>query len=205
MSTARRSTAAPSAAPETGSLPTVAIILAALGAALCAVVLYIHHQISGGQAGYTSFCDVSEHLSCDVVLASSYATVLGIPVGGWALGAYIAAAALAFSLGKARGEARVRAAATLAAFTAAMLVVSGYFFVISTFVIGVACPLCLSLDAVNLGLFGVAVAIARMLHASRSAGLVGDALLAADRGRHRGDRDRARRPADAARAPAARR
>lgn len=170
MSTARRSTAAPSAAPEIGFLPTVAIILAALGAALSAVVLYIHHQLSAGQGGYTSFCDVSERLSCDVVLASSYASVLGIPVAGWALGAYVVTAALAFSLAKARSEARLRAAATLVAFTAAILVVSAYFFVISSLVIGVACPLCLSLDAVNLALFGVALAIARMLHVAAPPG-----------------------------------
>jgi len=170
MSTARRSTAAPSAAPEIGFLPTVAIILAALGAALSAVVLYIHHQLSAGQGGYTSFCDVSERLSCDVVLASSYASVLGIPVAGWALGAYVVTAALAFSLAKARSEARLRAAATLVAFTTAMLVVSAYFFVISSLVIGVACPLCLSLDAVNLALFGVALALARMLHVAAPPG-----------------------------------
>ena len=170
MSTARRSPAASTAAPEIGFLPTLAIILAALGAALCAVVLYIHHQISGGQGGYTSFCDVSERLSCDVVLASSYASVLGIPVAGWALAAYLVTAALAFSLGKARSEARARVAATLAAFTAAMLAISVYFFFVSTFVIGVACPLCLTLDAVNLALFGVAFAIARMLHVSAPPG-----------------------------------
>lgn len=170
MSTARRSQAAPSAAPELGFLPTLALILSVLGAALCAVVLYIHHQLSSGQGGYTSFCDVSSTLSCDVVLASSYATLLGIPVGGWALASYLVAGGLALSLGKARGEARVRVAATLAAFTAGMLVVSLYFFVISTFVLQVACPLCLSLDAVNLALFGVALAIVRMLRVSAPPG-----------------------------------
>jgi protein-disulfide isomerase/uncharacterized membrane protein len=170
MSTARRSPAASSAAPEIGSLPTVAIILSALGAALCAVVLYIHHQLSSGQGAYTSFCDISEHLSCDIVLASTYATLLGIPVGGWALGAYAVVAGLAFSLRKARGEARVRGAATLVAFTAAMLAISLYFFVISSFVIRVACPLCLSLDAVNVALFGVSVAIVRLLRASAPPG-----------------------------------
>src|SRR5262245_10690485 len=164
MSTVRRSPAAPKAAPDIGFLPTLAIILAALGAALSAVVLYIHHQLSSGQGGYTSFCDVSAHLSCDVVLASSYAKVLGVPVGGWALAAYLATGALAFSLRNARSEVRARAAVTLTAFTAAMLVVSLYFLAISTFVLGVACPMCLSLDAVNLGLFGVALAIGRALH-----------------------------------------
>ena len=172
MSTARRSTAAPKAAPDIGILPTLAIVLAVLGAALSSVVLYIHHQLSNGQGGYTSFCDVSAHLSCDVVLASSYAKFLGIPVAGWALAAYIATGALAFSLRNARSEARARAAATFAAFTAAMLVISLYFFAISTFVIGVACPLCLSLDAVNIALFGAAVAIIRSLHVAAPPGCV---------------------------------
>src|SRR5690606_9211674 len=40
-----------------------------------------------------------------------------------------------------------------------------YFFVVSTVAIGVACPLCLSLDAVNVALFGVAFAMMRMLRA----------------------------------------
>ena len=79
-------------------------------------------------------------------------------------------AVLAFSLRKARGEAMVRGAATLLAFTAAMLVISLYFFVISSLVIGVACPLCLSLDAVNIALFGVSVAIVRVLRASAPPG-----------------------------------
>jgi len=170
MSTARRSPAASKAAPDIGFLPTLAIVLAALGAALSAVLLYIHHQLAGGQGGYTSFCDVSSNLSCDVVLASSYAKFLGIPVAGWALGAYLVTAALAFSLRHARSEARARAAATLAAFTATMLVVSLYFFAISTFVIGVLCPMCLSLDAVNLALVAVAVAIVRALRVSAPPG-----------------------------------
>lgn len=134
------------------------------------MVLYIHHRISAGQGAYTSFCDVSEELSCDVVLASSYASVLGIPVAGWALLSYVIVGALAFSLRGARGEARLRSAATLLAFTVAMLAISAYFFVISTFVIGVACPLCLSLDAVNLGLFAVAFAIVRLLRATAPPG-----------------------------------
>jgi protein-disulfide isomerase/uncharacterized membrane protein len=170
MGTARRSPAATPAAPEIGSLPTVALILSILGAALCAVVLYIHHQLSSGQGAYTSFCDVSAHVSCDVVLASTYANVLGVPVGGWALAAYAVVAALALSLRGGRGEARVRSAATLVAFTAAMLVISLYFLIISSFVIGVACPLCLSLDAVNLALFGVSLAIVRLLRASAPPG-----------------------------------
>lgn len=170
MRTERRSPAASSAAPDIGILPTVAIFLSVLGAALCAVVLYIHHRLSSGQGAYTSFCDVSATMSCNTVLGSSYATVLNIPVAGWALAAYVVTGALAYSLRGARGEARMRSAATLAAFTAAMFVVSAYFFIISTFVIGVACPLCLSLDAVNVGLFGVAAAIAGMLRASAPPG-----------------------------------
>jgi protein-disulfide isomerase len=61
-------------------------------------------------------------------------------------------------------------AAVLTAFTGAMLAVSAYFFVISAFVIGVACPLCLSIDAVNIALFATAAAILWKLRAAAPPG-----------------------------------
>lgn len=162
MPAQRRSSAAPSTAtPRLGALPTLALVLSAIGAALSAVTLFIHDRLAASQGDYTSFCDVSAELSCDVVLGSSYATFLGIPVAGWGLASYFAAAALAFALIRASADVLPKIAAAFLALTAAMLAIALYFFVISAFVIGVACPMCLSLDAVNIALFATAIAVAR--------------------------------------------
>jgi protein-disulfide isomerase len=126
------------------------------------VTLFIHDRLAESQGDYTSFCDVSSELSCDVVLGSSYATFLGIPVAGWALASYAATAALSFALLRAGAAAIPRIATGLVALTGAMLAISIYFFVVSTWVIGVACPMCLSLDAVNIALFATSVAVARI-------------------------------------------
>lgn len=145
------------------SLPALAFILAVLGAALCATALVIHHRMAESQWAYTSFCDISEHFSCDAVLGSSYAIVLGLPVAGWAMLSYLGASAVVLALAGTRGDARLRVAATLLALTGAMLAVSLYFFAIASFVIGVICPICLSLDAVTIALFTTALLIVRSL------------------------------------------
>src|SRR5262245_35367645 len=163
MGPARRTASLAPAAPRIGSLPTLAVILSALGAALGAVVLFIHHRMAASQGSYTSFCDISERVSCDVVLGSSFANLLGVPVAGWGTLAFLVAGAIALALAGTRGDARLRVAVTLAAVCTAILAVSLYFLAVATFAIGVACPLCLSLDAVAVTLFATAIAIVRVL------------------------------------------
>jgi protein-disulfide isomerase/uncharacterized membrane protein len=171
MSPARRTAPlAPAAPPRIGSLPTLAVILSVVGAALGALVLLIHHRIAASQGTYTSFCDLSQRVSCDVVLGSSYATLLGIPVAGWGMGAYLVAGATALALARTRGDARLRVAVMLAGTSAVMLGISIYFLFIAAVVIGVFCPLCLSLDAVSIALFATAVAIVRSLRATAPKG-----------------------------------
>jgi len=144
-------------------------MLSALGAALGAVILFIHQRMAASQGAYTSFCDVSSKVSCDVVLGSVYANVLGLPVALWGVLACLAAGVLAWLVARSTGTARRNAAAALAALAAVMLAISLWFLSISAFVIGVACPLCLSLDAVVLLLFAASVAILRQLRASAPA------------------------------------
>src|SRR5581483_1528412 len=170
MTTARRTASLAPAAPRIGSLPTLAVILSVVGAALGALVLFIHHRMAASQGAYTSFCDISERMSCDVVLGSSYATLLGVPVAGWGMLAFLAAGAIALALAGTRGDARLRVAMMLAGVSAAILAVAIYFFAVSSFAIGVACPLCLSLDAVAISLFATSVAIVRALRPTAPAG-----------------------------------
>lgn len=170
MAPARRTASLAPAAPRIGSLPTLAVILSALGVALGALTLFIHHQMAASQGAYTSFCDVSARLSCDVVLGSSYSSLLGVPVAAWGTLSYLVSGAMALALAGTRGDARLRVALTLAATTGAMLAVSLYFLAIAGFAIGVACPLCLSLDAVAVALFATAIAIVRALKPAAPSG-----------------------------------
>ena len=57
------------------------IILALAAVALIAslAALYVHYNLLRDPS-YTSFCDVSETVSCEAVLQSRFATMFGVPV-----------------------------------------------------------------------------------------------------------------------------
>ena len=55
----------------------VAFGLLALGASVAS--LYVHYQMLADPS-YTSFCDISETVSCEAVMTSQYGSVYGIPV-----------------------------------------------------------------------------------------------------------------------------
>ena len=55
----------------------VAFGLLALGASVAS--LYVHYQILADPS-YTSFCDISETVSCEAVMTSQYGSVYGVPV-----------------------------------------------------------------------------------------------------------------------------
>ncbi len=162
MSNARRNSRSSSATPAIGTLATLALALSVVGLVLGAIVLFIHQQLAASQGDYTSFCTVSEGVSCDVVLGSAFASFLGIPVGGWALLSYVAMGALAAYAMRAPAEKRLPVATLLLALTGATLGISVYFFLVSTISIGVLCPMCLAMDAVNIALFASAVVLYRL-------------------------------------------
>src|SRR5882672_8117853 len=72
----------------------LALVVALLGATLSAVTLIVHERLAGG-GGYTSFCNFGGVVNCDAVLGSRYSTLLGIPVAGWGLAAFLVGAAAA--------------------------------------------------------------------------------------------------------------
>ena len=156
----------------------MAFILSILGAIVAAGILLIHHRMAASQGAYTSFCDVSARVSCDVVLGSAYATLLGLPVALWGTLAFLGTGVLAWALGRSTGQVRLNMAALLAGVAGIMLAIALYFLSISAFVIKVACPLCLSLDAVTTALFATALAIVRMLRPHAPAGWPSRGLVA---------------------------
>ena len=141
----------------------VALAILALGASIAA--LYVHYQILKDPT-YTSFCDISETVSCEAVLESPYASVRGVPVaaGGviWSTLVLLIAAT-----GLRRDQSDGYAA------------VAGYIFVLATvglsavlylgyasfFVIGKMCPLCLTMYVSVIGIFLISGGISMSLSA----------------------------------------
>src|SRR5512144_604184 len=72
----------------------LALAIALAGVVVSAVTLYVDQRLAS-DAGYTSFCNVSQNVNCDFVLASRYGRFLEIPVPAGAVAAFGAGAALA--------------------------------------------------------------------------------------------------------------
>ncbi|PYV53377.1 MAG: hypothetical protein DMG91_17270 [Acidobacteria bacterium] len=58
-------------------------VLAAVGVAVSSVSLYHHYA-----ASKTTYCEVGESFSCDIVNRSIYSTVLGVPVAAIGIAGY---------------------------------------------------------------------------------------------------------------------
>ena len=55
------------------------VVLSALGLIVSSAALYVHYRLLT-VPNYSSFCDVSETISCQQVFQSQYGTVAGVPV-----------------------------------------------------------------------------------------------------------------------------
>ena len=131
----------------------VLLALALAGLAVSAVILSIHQKIvaSGGQ--YTSFCNVNETVNCDVVLASSYADLFGLPVAVWALLTYAVLGAFAVTaMGASRFSTRMRMAQLSLALAAWSAAFSLYMAFIALFALHAVCLMCTSLYLINAGI-----------------------------------------------------
>ena len=163
MGKTRPNTDVSDSTPSTGMLPVAAIVLSILGIALGVTGLYIHQEIASSQGAYSSFCDVNQEMSCDAVLGSTHATFLGTPVASWGILGWLMALGLSVWTFAAKGRERVARATYLLALSGVILAISLYYLVVSTVLIGVLCPICLSLDATALALFAVAAWQVRLL------------------------------------------
>ena len=123
------------------SIRTVSAVLAALGAAISAYLLYVR------QTGGTLACSTG---GCETVQASSYAEVLGVPVAALGLVGFVGLLTAAV-LG---GELARLAQATLA-LTA--LLFGAYLLFVQLAVIDAICQWCLATDALTAALAGLAL------------------------------------------------
>jgi uncharacterized membrane protein/protein-disulfide isomerase len=139
------------------------LALAALGASVAA--LYVHYRIIKDPT-YSSFCDISETVSCEAVLESPYATVRGVPVAAGGV-AWSALVLLIAALGMRREHPDGYAAAAGYVFVLATVALSAVLYLgyASFFVIGKACPLCMTMYVAVIGIFLVSGGISMALSA----------------------------------------
>lgn len=131
-------------------------VVAVIGLAISIWIAIVHGRLTA-DANYTSFCNVSASVNCDVVLTSRYATLAGVAVSTWAILYYLAVVGLTIGIAvtdRARSRHRL-ATATLAAALWGV-VFSIYMAVIAFGVLHTVCVMCTGLYLVNITLFLVA-------------------------------------------------
>ena len=128
---------------------TLAIL--ALGASLAA--LYVHYQIIKDPT-YSSFCDINETVSCEAVLESPYATVRGIPVAaGGAVWSTLVLLIAALGMRREKGDQYAAAAGYIFILATVALSAVLYLGYASFFLIGKACPICMTMYVAVVGIF----------------------------------------------------
>ena len=133
--------------------PLILVLAAvALGASLAS--LYVHYRMIADPS-YTSFCDISETVSCEAVYVSAYGTVRGVPVA--AGGAIWAALVLMLALVGLRPTSDTASSVAGYVFVLATVGLAAvlYFAYASFFVLERMCVLCVTVYVAVIGLFVV--------------------------------------------------
>ena len=128
------------------------MILAVIGFGVSLSIDRVHQRLAV-DTSYTSFCNVSAGVNCDVVLGSSYAVLLGVAVSRWAMLYF------AITLGVGIAVASGRSARARQRWASAMLFLASWGFLFAAYmasialgVLGTVCLLCSTLYLVNIGL-----------------------------------------------------
>jgi uncharacterized membrane protein len=127
------------------------LALVALGASVAS--LYVHYKLLTDLT-YSSFCDVSETVSCQAVYQSPYGTAFGVPV---AAGGVIWSALVVllgwFGMRAPRSEVSERTAGYIFLWSVVGLATVFYFAYTSFFVLGKLCLLCTTVYVAVTGIF----------------------------------------------------
>ena len=139
--------------------------LALLGLGTSVTALVVHYRLMTDPS-YASFCDISETVSCQQVLESSYATIAGVPIaaGGaiWSLAVLLLAV---FGMRHTSSELAGRVAGYIFVLGTIGLAVVFYYGYASFFVLGAACPICMAMYVSVAGIFLASAAAATSLTA----------------------------------------
>jgi protein-disulfide isomerase/uncharacterized membrane protein len=128
------------------------LILAAGGLAIALLQTYQHVVLTSLSATGRSGCGLSASIDCDAVYASRYSELLGVPIAAWGAAAYLALIATLLTALAARGPVRRTLATAGFGIAAVSFLASAALFTVSVGVLGVLCPLCTAVHAINLAL-----------------------------------------------------
>ncbi|MFI5396309.1 MAG: thioredoxin domain-containing protein [Candidatus Binatia bacterium] len=132
------------------------LILALLGLGISVVAEAVHLRLAANP-NYTSFCNISATINCDVVMGSRYAQLLGVSVSLWAVLYYLALIGLAAAfVGAAHARLREKLATVGLLLASWGLLFSAYMAVIAFGVLHSVCVMCSGLYLVNIGMFPAA-------------------------------------------------
>lgn len=112
-------------------------LCALFGVVISVYLIYQHYKPAGG-----SFCIINDYVNCDIVNKSIYAEILGFPVGGLGLVAYLTL--FIGSVAVSRGLWKQRALKILALFAGFSFAFSLYLTYVEFFILEAVCPLCVT-------------------------------------------------------------
>ena len=139
---------------------TLIVVFGSLALAASVASLYVHYQMLADPL-YTSFCDISETVSCEAVMTSQYGSVYGVPVAaGGAVWSGLVLLLGVVGMRPPRSEEAGRIAGyvfLLATVGLAGVLYLGY---ASFFVLRQMCPLCVAMYVGVIGLFVVSGGVA---------------------------------------------
>ena len=139
--------------------------LALIGLATSITALVVHYRLMT-DPGYSSFCDVSDSVSCQQVLQSSYATIWGVPIAaGGAIWSTAVLLLAIWGMRHASSELAGRVAGYIFVLATVGLAAVFYYGYASFFVLGTACPLCIAMYVSVAGIFLASAAAATSLTA----------------------------------------
>lgn len=137
--------------PQTIRRRALLVVLAAAvcGVALAALSTARHSRITRDGLEHASYCAISEKINCDLVNASSYSEVLGVPAAWWGLVFYLIVAGIALVALVSRLDERPRLVLVWL-MSVAGLVYCFFLSYVSVFVLEIWCLECVAMYAVNL-------------------------------------------------------
>lgn len=140
-----------------GRFLILALILFLLAAMIGAYLTYSHYMILNGEAGFHTFCAISEAVDCDVVNSSRFSEFLGIPLGTWGLGYYLLGVILCAAALTSPFQRR-ESLIVLLGLSALTVGVTAVTALISLLKLKTVCVFCVALYALNLATFALVLA-----------------------------------------------
>ncbi len=132
--------------------PLLAIrILAFVGMCIAVYLSVLHYQAGTHGTFASPLCTISSTINCNAVLGSVYARLFGVPIATWAALTYAAILGVSF----------LGSISVLVFLCSWSFIFSLYMAGLSLFTLQAGCLFCMSLYAVNIGLFISALALTK--------------------------------------------